>query len=262
VFIGLDVLSRAERKPGMSRAFGLLGSILLLGPVCAQEKCPVEVKILLSSPEPQPVIKALSFKKKTDSRIYFFDTDSLSLLKQGAIIRIRQGANNDLTVKLRPPEGESAPASALLRAGFPCEIDRTRARADMSFAVEREYQTAKVPDTGTEVHRLLSSLQSKLLADAGVSINWDRVVKIASIHSTKWQTGTQSPHGKLALELWEWPTGRILELSSKSPTASDTSKYTQVEELLKANELSLNVNQATKTATVLESLANHSSPTP
>jgi hypothetical protein len=35
-----------------------------------------------------------------------------------------------------------------------------------------------------------------------------------------------------------------------------------VEELLKANGLSLNANQATKTATVLEGLANHSSPTP
>jgi hypothetical protein len=247
---------------GTNAAFGLLGSILLLGPVWAQEICPVEVKLLLSSPEPQPVIAALGFKKRTESRIYFFDTQSLSLLAQGAIIRIRQGAKNDLTVKLRSSKGESTHDNALLRSRFPCEIDRTRARADTSYAVERRYQMAKVPDIGPDVHSLLNSSQRELLVDAGVSIDWDRVVKVASIRSTKWQTGTKSPYGKLALELWEWSTGKVLELSSKAPSASDTSKYTELEDLLKKNGLSLNANQATKTTTVLESLANRSSPTP
>jgi hypothetical protein len=237
-------------------AFGLLGSSLVLGPVCAQDQCPVEVKLLLSSPEAQPVILALGFTKKTESRIYFFDTQSLSLLTQGAIIRIRQGANSDLTVKLRSPKLESAHANALLRARFPCEIDRTNAGADTSYAVERQYRSLKVPNTGAEVHRLLNSLQRELLADGGISIDWDRVIKIASIRSTKWQTASQSPHGKLSLELWEWPTGKILELSSKSPSASDRSKYREVEELLKANGLTLNANQATKTTTALESFAN------
>jgi hypothetical protein len=253
-------LSHAEAGWVMNGAFGLLGSFLLFGSVCAQEKCPVEVKLLLSSPEPQPVIAALAFKKKTESQIYFFDTESLSLLTQGAIIRIRQGANNDLTVKLRSPKGDSANDNALLRARFPCEIDRTRARADTSYAVERQYQVAKVPDTGTEVHKLLSSAQRKLLIDAGVSIDWDRVVKIASIRSTKWQTGAQSPHGKLALELWEWPTGKILELSSKAPSASAGPKYTEVEQLLTTNGLSLNANQDTKTTTVLKSLGTNTAP--
>jgi hypothetical protein len=154
-------------KTIMNGAFGLLGSILFISPVCAQETCPVEVKILLSSPETEPAILALGFKKKTESQI---------------------------------------------------------------------------------------------LADAGVSIDWERVAKIASIRSIKWQTGTQSPHGKLALELWQWRTGKILELSSKSPSAADTSKYKEMEELLKASGLSSNADQATKTTTVLESLANLSLP--
>jgi hypothetical protein len=216
----------------------------------------VEVKLLLSSPEAQPAIAALGFKKKTESRIYFFDSESLSLLKQGAIIRIRQGANSDLTVKLRSPEGESAHNNALLRARFPCQIDRTRARADTSYAVARPYQVVKVPDTGTEVYRLLNSSQRELLRDAGVSIDWDRVIQIASIRSTKWQTATRSPHGKLALELWEWRNGKVLELSSKPRSASDISKYTQLEDVLKANGLTSNTHQATKTATALESFAN------
>jgi hypothetical protein len=250
--------TRLAAKQGrmINGAFGLLGSIVLLGPVCAQEACPVEVKVLLSSPETEPVILALGFKKRTESQIYFFDTESLSLLRQGAIIRIRQGANNDLTVKFRLPMGEDTRDNALLRARFPCEIDRTRGRADLSYAVERQIQLAKVPETGTEVNRLLSPSQQKLLASAGVSIDWDRVAKIASIRSIKWQTGTRSAHGKLALELWQWRAGEMLEVSSRLPSASDTLKYEELELLLKASGLSLNANQGTKTTTVLESVAN------
>jgi hypothetical protein len=239
----------------ISRAFGLLATIVLLSPVCAQGKCPVEVKILLSSPETESVILALDFKKKTESQIYFFDTESLGLLRHGAIIRIRQGADNDLTVKFRMPIVEDTRDNALAR--FPCEIDRTRGRVDLSYAVARHIQVAKVPETGAEVHRLLDSSQRMLLANAGISIDWDRVAKIASIRSIKWQTGAQSPHGKLALELWQWRTGKMLEVSSKSRSASATSKYNEVEELLKASGLPLNADQATKTSTVLESLANH-----
>jgi hypothetical protein len=237
-------------------AFGLIGSLLFLCAVRAQENCPVEVKLLLSSPAAQPVITALGFKRRTEGLVYFFDTESLDLLTQGIIVRIRQGANDDLTVKLRPPKGKPAEDRSQLREHFPCEIDRTRAAADTSYAVGRPYKVAKVPDIGTDVFNLLSASQKNLLKVAGVSIDWARVGRIASIHSTKWQTGTQSPYGKLALELWEWPAGKTLEISAKAPPASGESKYKQLARLLEMNGLSLNANQDTKTTTVLKTLGN------
>jgi hypothetical protein len=237
--------------------FGLIGSLLFLSPVHGQENCPVEVKILLSSPAAQPVVAALGFNKKTEGQVYFFDSKSLDLLKQGVIVRIRQGANNDLTVKLRPSQANPTDDHSLLRKRFPCEIDRTRAEAETSYAVEREYTAAQLPEMGTEVYSLLSESQRKLLMDAGVSIDWARVIRIASIHSTKWQTGAQSSIGKLALELWEWPEGKILEISSKAPPAADASKYAQLSQLLETKGLLLNTNQATKTTTVLETLGNY-----
>jgi hypothetical protein len=240
--------------------FGLMGSLLFLSPVRAQEECPVEVKLLLSSPVTQPVVAALGFKKRTESQIYFFDTESLDLLRHGVIVRIRQDANYDLTVKLRPPKGSRADDNSLLRSRFSCEIDRTRAKAQMSYAVGRKYRVAKVPEMGTDVYGLLSASQKNLLHDAGISIDWARVVRIASINSTKWQTPARSPYGILALELWEWPAGKILEISAKAPPGSDSSKYEELARLLEINGVSLNANQDTKTATVLETLGNHPSP--
>jgi hypothetical protein len=244
----------------MKWKFGLIGSLLLLGAVHAQETCSVEVKLLLSAPAPQSVITALGFKTMTAGLVYFFDTESLDLLTQGVIVRIRQGGSHDLTVKVRLPKGRPADDRAQLLDQFPCEIDRTFAEAATSYAVGRPYRVTKVPDSGTDVFTLLSAAQKNLVKVAGVSIDWVRVGRIASIHSTKWQTGAQSPYGKLALELWEWPAGKILEISAKAPPASDESKYNQLAQLLESNGLSLNANQDTKTTTVLTTLGNRAAP--
>jgi hypothetical protein len=241
----------------MKWGFGWIGSMLLLGTVCSAETCPVEVKLLLFSPIAQPVIASLGFGKETAGLVYFFDTESLDLLMQGVIVRVRQGANNDLTVKLRSPQGNQRVENSQLREQFPCEIDRTRAAAETSYAVGRRYKAVRVPETGTDIYSLLSDSQKKLLDEAHVSIDWARVVRIANINSTKWQTGIYSPYGKLALELWEWPQGKILELSAKAPPGTDSSKYAQLERLLTMKDLSLSANQGTKTTTVLESVANH-----
>jgi hypothetical protein len=244
----------------MKWEFGLIGSLLFLGAVHAQEPCPVEVKLLLSAPAPQSVITALGFKTMTAGLVYFFDTESLDLLTQGVIVRIRQGGSSDLTVKVRLPKGRSSEDRAQLLEQFPCEIDRTRAEADTSYAVGRPYRAARVPESGMDVFNLLSASQKNLLKVAGVSIDWVRVGRIASIQSTKWQTGAQSPYGKLALELWEWPAGKILEISAKAPPASDESRYKQLAQLVEMNGLSLNADQDTKTTTVLKTLGNRTAP--
>jgi hypothetical protein len=247
--------ARARREHDLKRAFLLVGSLLLLGTTHAQD-CPVEVKLMLSSPAAQPVIAALGFKKRTESLVYFFDTESLDLLMQGIIVRVRQGANNDLTVKLRAAQGKTADDHSQLRRDFPCEIDRTRERADTSYAVERQFTVVKVPESGADVYSLLSESQKSLLTDAGASIDWVRVIRIANIRSTKWQTSAHSRYGKLALELWEWSAGEVLEVSSKAPAASDVSHYTRLERLLQMNGVALNANQDTKTATVLKTLGH------
>jgi len=251
---------RLARK-NLKRVFALIGAILLLAPALhAEDKCPVEVKLLLSPPTTQTVIASLGFERETTGRVYLFDTDALDLSMQGVILRVRQGAKNDITVKVRLPKGNQQVDNSRLRERFPCEIDRTRAGANTSYAVGRKYKAAKVPEIGNDIYSLLSASQIKLLHEARVSIDWARVMRIANINLTKWETTAQSPYGKLTLELWEWPAGKILELSAKAGPEAEASKFAKLERLVEAKNLSLSASQDTKTSMVLETLTDHTLP--
>ena len=80
------------------------------------------------------------------------------------------------------------------------------------------------------------------------------------MNSTAWETTAQSPSGKLALELWQWPAGKILELSAKAGSDAEASAYAELERLVKTNNLSPSDSQDTKTSIVLETLVDHASP--
>jgi hypothetical protein len=242
---------------GLKRICIAIASVLFLGRVVAHETCPTEVKVLLASPAPQPAVAAFGFKKQAASVVYFYDTDSLDLLLQGVIIRIRQGSNNDLTVKFRPPNGNTAEKISQLRAQFSCEVDRTPAAETESYAVALQYKTAKVPENGTDVYGLLSDSQKQLLNAGRFAIDWVQVRKMATINSTQWKTSRRSPYGKLALELWEWPAGKILEVSAKISPAQDASNHLDLEDLVRAKGLPLSLDQNTKTTTVLKALTNY-----
>jgi hypothetical protein len=241
----------------MTRACALIGAVFLFNPpVHAQQRCPMEFKLLLSAPTTQTVIASLKFKKEQAARIYFFDTSTLDLSAQGMIIRVRQGAKSDLTVKARLPAGSEQVVSSGLLGQFPCEIDRNQAGAMTSYAVGRPYDAAKAPDSGTEIYSLLSPAQKRLLNATRVRIDWTRVIRVVEIASTSWQTTAQSTYGKLALELWEWPAGRILELSAKAAPEAEASGYAHLEALVKKNKLSLSGVQDTKTSLVLDTVAH------
>jgi hypothetical protein len=115
------------------QVFALIGAILVLAPALhAEERCPAEVKLLLSPTTTQ----ALRFGHETSGRVYLFDTAALELLKQGVIIRVRQGAKNDLTVKVRLPEDSQQTDRSRFDGRFPCEIDRTRAGANSRAQIQ------------------------------------------------------------------------------------------------------------------------------
>ena len=228
--------------------------VLFLGPaVRADEKCPVEIKLLLSPLTTQTVIESLGFKDAAAGRVYFFDTAGLDLLTRGIIVRIRQGANDDLTVKVRLPTGD--PRVDRLHERFPCEIDRNQTGESTSYAIRRGYKATQIPENGSEVYRLLSDSQRELLLEAGVSPDWARVVRMADINSTEWKTTAQSAFGRLALELWEWPARKVLELSAKVKSDAGASKYAELERLVRARNLSLDPNQDTKTTMALKTFA-------
>ncbi len=232
--------------------------ILLCSSRHTQDNCSSEVKLLLSPTETQAAIAALGTKKEMVSRIFFFDTAALDLLSQGAIVRLRQGAKTDLTVKLRPANGErfSTPSEG---SGFKCEVDVTREGTNPSYSITRQLAAEELPQTGTDISRVLSPEQIKLFDDARVTIDWNRVKRVAMITSTSWQTRVQLRMGKLILELWEWPGGKILELSTRASTDAGLSTYSALQQLVKSKQLAMSADQRVKTSIALEAITHATS---
>ena len=245
---------------GWRRVFPSIVVLLLRTAAHAQETCPVEIKLLLSPPTINSVLASLGFGKQTSNQIYFFDTDHLSLRNQGVIVRVRQGAKNDLTVKVRLPGGDNDSENSKLRDQFGCEIDRTEAGANTSYSVGQSYEPRNVPNDGDELLSALSSRQRELLSKAHVSIPWSQVRRISGIRSTTWTTPLESSSGKLTLEYWEFPGGTILELSARSSASDWESKNADLHRIVKSKGLLLSPNQETKTSTVLRELKSDTPP--
>lgn len=239
------------------RFFSVWAPLFLCSILHAQNGCDVEVKLLLSPAEDQAAVTALNLKKETAGFVYFFDTNTLDLLSQGVIVRLRQGFEDDLTVKLRPSKGEKFSDSATEPGAFKCEIDFIEDGSSPAYSISRRYTGNPPPQTGYDVSRLLSPGQKKLLEEKKASIDWSRVERMVEIRATVWQSKTQPHFNKLTLEFWEWPEGRILELSTKAGSNAGPMTSAMLQDLVRSKSLSLSLDQRSKTSTVLESITHH-----
>ena len=166
------------------------------------------MKLLLSPTQVQAAIAALQARGETHGRVYFYDTPALDLLSKGVILRLREGAEIDLTAKLRPVSGEKFVDPSGGRERYKCEVDLNDGVENQSFSVQKKYVAAKVPETGEEMFQLLSEGQKKLLEDSKVQIDWKRVKRIAEIQSTSWTTHAQAAvwqveRGALGVAGWQ-----------------------------------------------------------
>ncbi len=205
-------------------------------------------EFFLSPTQLQAAIPDLRARGETHSRVYFYDVPGLDLLAKGVILRLREGAEIDITAKLRPLSGEKFLDPSGGRERYKCEVDLNDGVENQSFSVQNRYFAARVPDTGEEFFQLLSQGQKQLLEGSKVQIDWKRVKRIAEIQSTSWTTRAQPPLGKLSLELWEWPSGSVLEVSTKVAPDAGQSTYVELRDLANKLGLVLSLNQRSKTA--------------
>jgi hypothetical protein len=252
----VGLVLRQPKPSALSLFFFSCAVLLCCGGLHAQENCNVEVKLLLTPTETQAAVTAFGGTKETIGRVYFFDTDSLDLLSQGAIVRLRQGAKNDLTVKLRPPNGKRFFVSSGKGNNFKCEVDLTGKGPTPSYSITSRFAAEQLPQTGYDVSRLFSPAQMRLLNDAQVSVDWTRVKRIAEIRSIDWRTQSQPHLGKLTLELWNWPGGKVLELSTKVSSDAGSSTYTELQQLVKTKHLAMSSDQRVKTSIALETITH------
>ena len=191
----------------------------------AQEACDLEAKVLISAEQAKAAVSALNAGKEVTGHVYFYDTDKLNLLSQGVIVRLRQGADNDLTLKLRPTAGQRFADPSAGREYYKCEVDLTGAGAINSYSIRSEFSAQRLPAAGSEIVKLLSVAQTSLLEQSQVTIDWTRVKRISDIRYTAWQIKSQPAFKKLTLELWEWSGGQVLELSTKTSASDGPAKY-------------------------------------
>jgi hypothetical protein len=240
------------------RFLTLIVTFLIAASLYGQETCSEEVKLLLSPMQLQAVIPALAARGETHGHIYFYDTPALDLLSKGVILRFREGAEIDLTAKLRPiPDDKFVYASS---GRYKCEVDLNDGVESPSFSLQNKYLVAKAPETGEELFHLLTEGQKTLLEDSKVQIDWRRVKRIAEIQSTSWTSRKKAPLGKLSLELWEWPGGSILEVSKKVVADAGQATYLELRDLASTNGLALNTDQRSKTAIALGAITTTHQP--
>src|SRR5271168_216794 len=232
----------------------LMATFLLVFSLHGQETCDEEVKLLLSPTQVQAAIPSLQARGETHGRVYFYDTPGLDLLAKGVILRLREGAEIDIMAKLRPVSGEKFVDPSGGRERYKCEVDLNDGIEVQSYSVQRKYVAATVPTTGEELFRLLSVGQKKLLEDSKVQIDWRGVKRMVEIRSTSWTTRAELPLGKLSMELWEWPGGSVLEVSTKVGLNAGQTTFMELKELAKKNGLALSADQRSKTAISLRAI--------
>jgi len=240
--------------PRLACLAGVFALIVVCRPSPAQEQCGVEVKLLLTPDGIQAAIPALKAKKKSLTHVYFFDTDQLDLLSQGVILRLRRGVDSELTVKIRHPQGKAFSDPSAGREKFKCEVDFAGGRGKPSYSLQAGYAEDKLPATGEDLLRSLSASQKELLTEAQVSIDWSKVKRIADIQSITWQSKSTPGLGKLVLELWQFPGGRILELSTRGAPGAAPPIAEALQKLADTKGLAVNPTQLPKTSSVLEQI--------
>jgi len=228
--------------------------------ICAtlhgQGNCDLEAKLLLSPEQSQAAVAAFDAKRQRTGHVYFYDTRTLDLLSHGVIVRLRQGADNDLTVKLRPTGGQKFFDPSAGREDYKCEVDLTGSGAIYSYSIRSAYTAEHLPETGSEILEILSAGQRKFLEQSQVPIDWTRVKRITGIRYSAWQIKSQPQFRKLTLEMWDWPKGRDLELSTKVVEAdTGPATYKALQQLVESKGLSISRVQGPKTSIVLKGLA-------
>lgn len=248
---------RSVRKPQRAtlktvHLFHVSAMLIACGACAAQERCSTELKLILSPGEIQSTVAKLKAQKESSGTVYFFDTDKRELLAQGVIVRIRRGSTADLTVKLRSPEGQNFENLTNGKENAKCEADVAAHETNISYSIRTTFTGVQIPMTGDDIYQAFSTGQRRMLKAAHVIVDWNQVKRVADIKVTDWQSKSGPRSEKLALELWAWPRGQILELSRRGEGDSSSEGYKEFRKMAVDLGLRLSTDQRSKTRMVLE----------
>jgi hypothetical protein len=223
----------------------------------------VELKLTIPAPEQRATVLALGMDPLAAQvrLVYFFDTPDLALQRPGVVVRARriQGKGEDSVVKLRPVVPGEMPDSLRESPSFVVEVDAMPGGYVCSGSLKGVPRKASVHEATTgqaPLRRLFSKEQRAFYREhAPDGIALDDLSVLGPIFVLKLKGTPPGADRKFAVELWMYPDGRILELSTRCLPDEAVRVAAESRMFLLERGIDLLGDQQTKTRTALEYFA-------
>jgi hypothetical protein len=225
----------------------------------------VELKLTIPASEQRATFLALGLDPLSAQirLVHFFDTPDLALESAGVVVRARriQGKGEDSVIKLRPVVPDELPDNLRKSPNFVVEVDAMPGGYVCSGSMKGVPRKATVLDVlgGTApLRRLFTKEQRSFLADyAPAGIALDELTLLGPIFVLKLKGAPPGATRKFAVELWLYPEGRILELSTRCAPDEAVAVAAESRAYLLERGVDLLGDQQTKTRTALEYFVAH-----
>jgi hypothetical protein len=225
----------------------------------------VELKLTIPASEQRATFLALGLDPLSAQirLVHFFDTPDLALESAGVVVRARriQGKGEDSVIKLRPVVPDELPDNLRKSPNFVVEVDAMPGGYVCSGSMKGIPRKATVLDVlaGTApLRRLFTKEQRSFLADyAPAGIALDELTLLGPIFVLKLKGAPPGATRKFAVELWLYPEGRILELSTRCAPDEAVAVAAESRAYLLERGVDLLGDQETKTRTALEYFVAH-----
>jgi hypothetical protein len=231
----------------------------------AREADSVELKLTVPASDQRATFIALGLDP-LDARvrlIHFFDTPDLDLQAAGVVARARriQGKGDDSVVKLRPVVPQELPERLRRSPNFVVEVDAMPGGYVCSGSMKGAPRKATVREAVTgaaPLRKLFSKEQRRFYAQhAPEEIALDDLTLLGPIFVLKLKGAPPGAGRKFAIELWLYPDGRILELSTRCRPDEAVAVAAETRAFLLERGVDLLGDQQTKTRTALAYFAAH-----
>jgi hypothetical protein len=221
----------------------------------------VELKVTVPESAHRSTIAALGIDplQAQIRQVFFFDTPTLDLDKQGVVVRARriQNKGDDAVVKLRPVVPDNLAPEIRQSPNFTVEVDALPGGFVCSGAMKRALdgtEVLKVVVDGRPLRKLLSKEQRALYAEHVQGVELDDLSILGPIFVLKGRfVGFDR---RLVAEMWLYPDGsRILELSTKCRPDEPFQVAAQARAFFAERGIDISGEQQTKTRKALRFFA-------
>ena len=223
----------------------------------------VEMTITARARDEDEVLEALeqAHLKPEARKVYFFDTEELTLFEAGIVLRARQvhdGAD-DSTVKLRPVDSKTIGERWKADPKLEFEVDAVGDKYVSSAKLSADQDRGEIDEVARgerSVRSLFSGDQEQFLGDhapGGAPVDWDRLRALGPVNVHKWQFEPKDLGYEVTVEEWVLPDrSDLVEISINVDPNEAVEANERFVDFLRSRGFDTEGEQQTKTRTALE----------